>query len=137
VKWRDRFCKRKSYASRLLSEGVTKLKKEMNLLKFLHRQRVQTTALLSLLTGPQAFFCNKMGRLVLKAESSEPESNVSSDQELNTVDKDSLLFVDKVVNSNDEVDKRLVHLFQIFFKKSLPNYKRNTRMSQMITKKDL
>jgi len=78
-----------------------------------------------------------MGRLVLKAESSEPESNVSSDQELNTVDKDSLLFVDKVVNSNDEVDKRLVHLFQIFFKKSLPNYKRNTRMSQMITKKDL
>ena len=54
--------------------------KEMDLKKFIVRQRLQTTALLGLLSGRQSFFVDKMSQMIIR-ESSNFE-DTSSDQDL-------------------------------------------------------
>jgi len=56
IKERRRFLKKLKIAKRKLSE-------ELNLQKVIQSQRMATCAILSLLTGPQNFFCEKMARL--------------------------------------------------------------------------
>ena len=63
------------------------LKKEMDLQKFLFRQRLQTTAIIALLKGRQCFIVDKMSELVLQ-ESSESKSSSSYD-ELNLIKKEA------------------------------------------------
>ena len=64
------------------------MKKELDLQKFMFRQRLQTTALLALLKGRQCFIVDKMSELVLP-ESSSNHNKSSSDDELNLIKKEA------------------------------------------------
>ena len=71
------FCD-KDYKKKM-NKSHTRLTKELDLIKFIHRQRVFTTAAIGLLTGPQSLFVNKMSQLVIRESSA---SETSSDDEL-------------------------------------------------------
>jgi len=73
-----------------------------------------TTAIMGLLTGDQQFFCQNMGRMVLKASSSSSSSGcTSSDRELETVDLDNLGFVDRMVGNLKPTDRRFLNLYKV------------------------
>ena len=73
------FCCNKNY-QKLLKKSQSTLIKELDLQKFLYRQRLQTTAILGLLNGRQSFFVDKMSQLVIRESSNLDET--SSDSEL-------------------------------------------------------
>ena len=56
--------------------------------KFVIRQRLQTTAILALLTGKQSFFIDKMSQMLIR-ESSNFE-DTSDDEELSDWGKDDI-----------------------------------------------
>ena len=60
------------------------MNKELDLQKFIYRQRVQTNALIGLLTGRQNVFVDKMSKLVIRESSDMAET--SSDAELDGED---------------------------------------------------
>jgi len=132
-KWRLLFCnkERRSFQKKL-KIAQRKLSEELNLQKVIQRQRMTTCAILSLLTGPQNFFCEKMARLTLNSDSDDSSGNSSQDDctlmEINEVE--DLGFVDKITWSKDRPDERLTKLFSFeklkhFNKKSLKQLKRN------------
>jgi len=106
IKERRSFQKKLKIAQRKLSE-------ELNLQKVIQRQRMATCAILSLLTGPQNFFCEKMTRLTLNSDSDDSSGNSSQDEcnvmEINEVEDFS--FVEKIAWSKDPTDERLTKLF--------------------------
>ena len=64
----------------MLNKSQSRLEKEMDLQKFIHRQRVFITAVLGLLSGRQSAFVDKYSQLVIR-ESSVTDGT-SSDAEL-------------------------------------------------------
>ena len=90
------------------------LKKEMDLQKFLFRQRLQTTAILALLKGRQCLIIDKMSELVLH-ESSGVTNESSSDDELNLITKEASNNYNfkKMIKSSDKVDKNLIDQYLI------------------------
>jgi len=82
---------------------------------------------MGLLTGDQQFFCQHMGRMVLKAPSSSSSSGcTSSDRELETVDRDNFGFVDNMVSEPKPSDKRFLNFFKVKQKNDLAK-KNNVR----------
>ena len=65
---------------RMLVKSTTRMDKELDLQKFLHRQRILVTSLLGLLRGRQSSFVDYHRQLVVR-ESTDME-NTSSDAEL-------------------------------------------------------
>ena len=79
----------------------------MDLQKFLFRQRLQTTAIISLLKGRQCFIVDKMSELVLQESSNSKDS--SSDDELNLIKKEASNYTfKKLIKSKDKVDERII-----------------------------
>ena len=64
----------------MLVKSATRMDKELDLQKFLHRQRILVTSLLGLLKGRQSSFVDYHSQLVVR-ESTDME-NTSSDAEL-------------------------------------------------------
>ena len=62
--------------------------KELDLQKFMHRQRLWTTSMLGLLDGRQSLFVNKMSQLIIR-ESSDSQ-NTSDDNELGAQGHDNV-----------------------------------------------
>ena len=85
--------------------------KELDLRKFIHRQRVFTTAILGLLSGTQSRFVDKMSQLVIRESSNLEET--SSDQELSEPLNQDENYTAKMIKSQDKVDKRLVNLYKL------------------------
>ena len=83
----------------------------MDLKKFLTRQRIDTNAILSLLTGRQTYFIDRMSQMTIR-ESSNFEWT-SSDQQLSDSNKKNEMdeHVTSIMRSHDKVDKRLVNLY--------------------------
>ena len=83
----------------------------MDLKKFLTRQRIETNAILSLLTGRQSYFIDRISQMVV-CESSNFEWT-SSDQQLSDTIKMNEMDenVTHITRSSDKVDKRLVNLY--------------------------
>ena len=83
----------------------------MDLKKFLTRQRIETNAILSLLTGRQSYFIDRISQMVVR-ESSNFEWT-SSDQQLSDTIKTNEMDenVKHITRSSDKVDKRLVNLY--------------------------
>lgn len=69
----------KAYKKKMF-KSHNRLTKELDLRKFIHRQRVFTTAVIGLLSGPQSRFVDKMSQLILRESSA---SETSGDDELN------------------------------------------------------
>ena len=88
------FCDRK-YKKKML-KSKHKLEKELDLRKFVHRQRVFTTAAIGLLTGAQSLFVNKMAQMVIRESS---DTNTSADDELDDMQKTDTLYVKKMMLS--------------------------------------
>ena len=53
----------------MLIKSKLRLAKEMDMQKFLHRQRVLVTSLLSILKGPQIAFVDKFSQLLIRESS--------------------------------------------------------------------
>ena len=102
-------CK-KSYKKKMV-KAHSKLEKELDLQKFIHRQRLWTTSMLGLLTGRQSLFVNKMSQMIIR-ESSDSE-HTSDDDELNGEQNDDVNEIHKMVSSAGKVDKRFIDLFKV------------------------
>ena len=91
--------------------------KELNLQKFIHRQRVQTNAMMGLLTGYQQFFVHRLSKLYIKEN--VYSSSDSPDEELLVVDKDEMRYLDKMAASatskhpSAAVDRRFFNFYKV------------------------
>ena len=94
-----------------LIQAKSKLDKEMDLKKFITRQRLQTTAVLALLSGKQSFFIDKMSQMLIRESSCFEET--SDDDELSDWGMDDHKYIAKLANSKEKVDQRLIDLYMI------------------------
>ena len=102
------FCD-KDYKKKI-NKSHSRLTKELDLIKFIHRQRVFTAAVIGQLTGPQSLFVNKMSQLVIRESS---VSETSGDSEINDKRKSDLEYIKKIIHSREKVDKRLLKLYYV------------------------
>lgn len=75
----------------MLMKSQSELSKELDLKKFLHRQRLQSVAILGLLNGRQSFFVDKMSQMFIRESSNH--SLTSSDEELDDLQRNKLDYV--------------------------------------------
>ena len=107
------FCRKHSKAHRYnwwLNKSQSSITKEMDLRKFIFRQRLTTNAMLGLLSGRQSFFVDKMSQLIIRESDSQTEYT-SSDNELSDWNEDNMRYVEKMAHSTSHVDKRLMNLY--------------------------
>ena len=83
----------------------------MDLKKFITRQRLQTTAVLALLSGKQSFFIDKMSQMLIRESSNFEET--SEDEELSDWGMDDQKYAEKLAKSEEKVDQRLIDLYMI------------------------
>ena len=102
---------------RKIKKSKKALMKELDLQKFIHRQRVQTTALMGLLSGGQQFFVHRLSKLYIK-ENLGTSSESSDNENLMLVDKDEHRYIDKLCWSESVTDKRFLNLFKVAKKES-------------------
>lgn len=86
------------------------LNQQLDLQKFIHRQRVQTTALMGLLSGSQQFFVHRLSKLFIKEI---PSSTSSESDDLEVVDKDEFQYIEQMCASNSDVDHRFLNFFKV------------------------
>ena len=79
--------------------------------KFLHRQRILVTSLLSLLKGRQTTFVDAFSQLLI-CESSDM-ALTSSDDELSDWGRNETEFVSKIAGSSDLIDKRILQIYEL------------------------
>ena len=87
------------------------MKKELDLQKFINRQRVTMSAVISLLSSRQKLFCDKFSQLIIR-ESSD-HTNTTSDADLSDWERQDMQFAKKMTISKDSVDQRFVNLYKI------------------------
>ena len=95
----------------MVSKSNSKITKELDLRKFILRQRLQTIAILGLLNGRQSLFADKMSQMVIRDSSNLDES--SSDDELSDWQRDDMIYVKRMMQSHNKVDARLLKLFKV------------------------
>ena len=96
----------------MMMKSESSLTKELDLRKFIYRQRLQTTAILGLLSGAQSFFVDKMSQLVIRESSNLEET--SSDDELSDLQgKDTMDYAKNMTLSDNKIDERLINLYRI------------------------
>ena len=92
----------------MLAKADSSVKKELDLVKFILRQRVLNFAALVTLSGSQRYMVDKMATPLIR-ESSDPDDSTSSDEELDQVNYfDSRYEAQKMVASCDNIDRRLI-----------------------------
>ena len=65
-----------------MQHAESRITKELDMQKFLHRQRVFTTAALGLMTGNQVSFVDKFSQLAVAIHESTDYGSTSQDEEL-------------------------------------------------------
>ena len=93
-----------------LRKSQSMITKEMDLRKFLTRQRVANSALLGLLSSRQSNFVDKMAQMIIREDDSQ-SSNTSPDDELSDWQRDNMAYTAQMAKSVDPVDKRFVNLY--------------------------
>jgi len=87
--------------------------KELDLIKFIRRQRLQTYATLATLNARQSFIVDQMAQLLIR-ESSDLGESTDSDMELLQENmKDVAHYSKTVFESKDSADRRLVQLYRL------------------------
>ena len=114
--WPQKLCCRKNY-KRMLNKSGSILQKELDLRKFIYRQRLTTTAILGLLNGRQSFFVDRMSQMVIRESSNLDET--SSDNELSDWQNDNMDYAKRMVTSSNKVDSRLINLYRLRIAKHL------------------
>ena len=97
-----------------MEQSQNYLNQEMDLQKFIFRQRVQTSAILALLKGRQSEFVDKMSELVLQESTESDHIAESSDDELNIITHEiSNQNLKLMSTSGNKTDKRLLDQYLI------------------------
>lgn len=94
-----------------MRKANSRLAKEMDLQKFLHRQRIFITSLLGLLKSRQSSFVDKFSQFVIR-ESTDMEAT-SQDADLSDLGHGDMHFVGSMVQSSNTVDKRLINIYKL------------------------
>ena len=97
-----RFSETRETHRKTLIQAESKLDKEMDLQKFITRQRLQTVAVLALLSGKQSFFIDKMSQMLIRESSNFEET--SDDEELSDWGMDDHRYIEKLAKSKEKVD---------------------------------
>lgn len=87
------------------------MQRELDLQKFIHRQRVSITALLGLLKPRQNHFVDKFSQLIVKEDSADVAT--SSGNELSDWAKEKMIYAGKMLTSFDSVDRRLINILNL------------------------
>lgn len=95
----------------MMNKAKSRIDKELDLRKFIHRQRLQATAMLGLLNGRQSLFVDKMSQLVIRESDNLDET--SSDNELSDWQHDDMGYVKRMISSTNQTDKRLLNLYKV------------------------
>ena len=95
----------------MLKRSSFVIKKELDLQKFLHKQRVAVTALLSLLKPRQNHFVDDLSKLKMREDSDQNFDHTESEN--TDWAKESMVYAAKMVASQDAVDKRLLGIMMI------------------------
>ena len=85
---------------RLVQKSETTLNKELDLEKFMIRQRIQTNALIGLLNNQQSKFLDRMSQLVIR-ESTDNHETTSADSELSDCERDNMDYARRMAYSGD------------------------------------
>ena len=105
--------------------------KELDLVKFLKRQRLTTFTSLAALDGRQQYMVDKMANMLIR-ESSDLDEKTESDEEL---DQEKMQDVERhsrrIFNSNTAMDRRLIRAYQA--KRWRDDYKYNKGTSSAFT----
>ena len=88
----------------------------MDLIKFITRQRMTSTSILSLLNGRQKYFVDKLSQMTIR-DSSDP-SEAASDKENDPLRSARDTFNPKqhthaMLQSEDIVDKRIIEMYRL------------------------
>ena len=70
----------------MLKKAESSITKELDLVKFIHRQRLQTFTTLATLNASQRFVVDKMATMLIR-ESSDLDDSTSNDDELEQVNE--------------------------------------------------
>mmetsp|Transcript_34452 Transcript_34452/g.42513 ORF Transcript_34452/g.42513 Transcript_34452/m.42513 type:complete len:173 (+) Transcript_34452:541-1059(+) len=103
------FCNR-DY-KRMVTKSRSSITKELDLRKFLIRQRISMVALMGLLKGRQSFFVDKMSQLIIRESSNMEET--SEDTQLSDWEQDGMNYTKRMVESGNQVDQRLIKLYKV------------------------
>ena len=95
----------------MVQKASSRYAKELDLQKFLHRQRVLVTSLLSLLKGRQTTFVDKFSQLLIRESSDMGQT--SSDAELSDWGRQQTEFLSTIASSKEFTDKRLFEIFEL------------------------
>ena len=116
---------RKSYSLKL-KNATSQLDRELDLKKFISRQKLHTQALLSLLSGKQTFYFAKMSRSIVKeinyeqSDRGSDEGSSSGDSGSQALRSKNELIVDHIarqlLQSTDKVDQRILNLNRHYLK---------------------
>mmetsp|Transcript_15901 Transcript_15901/g.20065 ORF Transcript_15901/g.20065 Transcript_15901/m.20065 type:complete len:180 (+) Transcript_15901:1292-1831(+) len=116
-------CGRKSKFKRMLAKAESSITKELDIVKFLQRQRLQSYMALAILNGRQQYLADKMATMLIR-ESSDFDESTDDDFELA---RENVLDITghgkKIFNSANEVDRRLVRAYEV--KRWADDYKRH------------
>ena len=86
----------------MLKKSRQKIVRELDLKKFITGQRLQTMALMGILSGRQSFFVDKMSQMIIR-ESSNSERE-ADEQELSDWGRDNMGYAKQLAFSNNKVD---------------------------------
>ena len=105
------FTKKASRYRKLLKKAKSTLKKELDLQKFIVRQRAAMTSNIAVLTGHQKSFVDKFSQLTIR-ESSDL-MDMTSETDLSDWKRENMNFVSKIERSKEICDKRFIHLYKL------------------------
>ena len=95
----------------MINKSQNQVRKELDLQKFIQRQRVLITALLGFLKPHQNWFVHKFSRLTIK-ERSEGEAS-SSDREFSDSNEQKERFVNRIFLCQTGVDQRFFNMLNM------------------------
>ena len=104
-------CCKHNYA-KLVNKANSRVDKELDLKKFLIRQRIALHGLQGLLVGSQQEFIDKISEIIIH-ESTMDEATSSDDEHLYQSKTNKLDYLESMINSKSQINKRLLNVQKI------------------------
>ena len=104
---------KKPQRHRLLMKAEKHLDRELELARFLKRTRLQTTAMLGLLTPKQRLFAEKSSNIVVDVRTSDTGTSDSDGESRLAVKKGLEASTKRLIRSKDKTDRRFVNMYRV------------------------
>ena len=106
-------CGKNPWYKKMLAKATSSVKKELDLIKFIQRQRLQTFTTLSVFNSRQKYVADKMSTMIIR-ESSDLNDQTEDDFEL---EQENLLDIQNhsrtIFNSQNQVSQRLIEAYKV------------------------